>query len=144
MDIPSNIIVAWSGSVNEIPDGWRLCDGFNNTPDLRNRFIVGAGQNFGFNSTGGSEDAILPIHNHTGGTNNAPNHFHNVPFFFGFIGTGFAIALESNLQFGVHFLSTSSGGNHSHTVSVANAGVGETGVGKNMPPYYALAYIMKV
>lgn len=38
-----NIIVLWSGAIVDIPAGWALCDGNNNTPDLRDKFIIGAG-----------------------------------------------------------------------------------------------------
>ena len=42
-DIPRGAIVMWSGTVADIPAGWVLCDGTSGTPDLRERFIVGAG-----------------------------------------------------------------------------------------------------
>jgi hypothetical protein len=45
--VPSGIIVMWKGSVTTIPDGWALCNGSNGTPDLRDRFIVGAKQDDG-------------------------------------------------------------------------------------------------
>ena len=41
--LPRGIITAWSGAYNQIPAGWLLCDGSNGTPDLRGRFIFGAG-----------------------------------------------------------------------------------------------------
>lgn len=41
--LPTGIIVAWSGTIATIPDGWALCDGTNGTPDLRGRFLVGGG-----------------------------------------------------------------------------------------------------
>lgn len=41
--LPKGIILLWSGSVVSIPSGWRLCDGTNSTPDLRGKFIIGAG-----------------------------------------------------------------------------------------------------
>ena len=44
----------WSGSVDAIPTGWVLCNGENNTPDLRNRFIVGAGDEYGAGDVGGT------------------------------------------------------------------------------------------
>ena len=50
---PSGGIVMWSGSVASIPSGWLLCDGTNGTPDLRNRFIVGAGSTYAVGATGG-------------------------------------------------------------------------------------------
>jgi microcystin-dependent protein len=68
------IIVMWSGSETDIPDGWVLCNGSNNTPDLRGRFVLGSGQgvnltNRELKQTGGTETHTLtvdelPPHNH--------------------------------------------------------------------------------
>ena len=41
--VPTGTIVIWSGSIATIPSGWQLCDGSNGTPDLRSRFVYGAG-----------------------------------------------------------------------------------------------------
>ena len=60
--IPKNIIGIWSGSESSIPYGWKICDGTNSTPDLRDRFIVGAGTTYAVDSTGGSVE-----HSHGGG-----------------------------------------------------------------------------
>ena len=77
--VPSGIIAVWSGSEGSIPSGWYLCNGSNSTPDLRNRFIVGAGSgsSYSVGNTGGSNTVTLstsqiPAHSHT--TN---NHSHN-------------------------------------------------------------------
>ena len=40
--IPSGLISMWSGTIASIPSGWVLCNGSNSTPDLRNKFIIGA------------------------------------------------------------------------------------------------------
>lgn len=68
--IPSGLIAMWSGASDNIPIGWLLCDGNNNTPDLRNRFIVGAGSTYSVGNTGGSDSVTLttaqiPSHTHT-------------------------------------------------------------------------------
>ena len=39
--LPKGAVIMWHGEVNDIPDGWAICNGENGTPDLRNRFIVG-------------------------------------------------------------------------------------------------------
>ena len=52
--VPSGAILIWSGASNAIPSGYVLCDGQNGTPDLRNRFIIGAGSSYSVGSTGGS------------------------------------------------------------------------------------------
>ena len=52
--VPNGAIIMWSGTVATIPDGFSLCDGSNGTPDLRNRFVIGAGRNYAVGATGGS------------------------------------------------------------------------------------------
>lgn len=52
--VPRGGIILWSGSIASIPTGWQLCDGTNGTPDLRNRFIVCAGDTYAVNDTGGT------------------------------------------------------------------------------------------
>ena len=79
---PSGGIIMWSGAENAIPSGWVLCNGSNSTPDLRNRFVVGAGtgSNYSVGDTGGSNDATLVSHSHGAGnygTNNTGGHSHS-------------------------------------------------------------------
>ena len=64
-DYPLGGIFVWSGSVASIPGTFRLCDGTLGTPDLRNRFIVGANDTYAINATGGS---ILHNHDFTSNT----------------------------------------------------------------------------
>jgi hypothetical protein len=61
----TGMIILWSGSIASIPSGFALCDGTSGTPDLRDRFIVGAGSTYAVDATGGSADATLPTHTHT-------------------------------------------------------------------------------
>ena len=90
---PSGGIIIWSGAANNLPNGWSLCDGSNGTPDLRNRFVVGASTGTGdttypglsVNATGGSANATLVSHSHTvdnhthsDGTLVVDNHTHSV------------------------------------------------------------------
>jgi hypothetical protein len=81
---PSGGIIMWSGSIASIPSGWLLCNGSSGTPDLRDRFIVGAGSTYAVNATGGSatynlSTAQLPSHTHTGTTASVDiNHSHGV------------------------------------------------------------------
>jgi hypothetical protein len=82
--VPSGVITMWSGSVVSIPSGWLLCDGTNGTPDLRDRFIVGAGGTYTVNDTGGADSVQLsgsemPSHSHGSGslhTDSDGNHSH--------------------------------------------------------------------
>jgi hypothetical protein len=153
---PSGGIIMWSGSVASIPSGWVLCDGSNSTPDLRNRFVVGAGSTYAVAATGGSADAIVVSHTHTfsgtGSTSENGLHFHNYPKGGASSGPRQAVSIDtsSNGDFEQSTnLTTSRGtdekGNHTHTVSVSGttASTGSSGTNANLPPYYALAYIMK-
>ena len=60
MALPSGIIFLWSGSIASIPSGFVLCNGANGTPDLRNRFLVGAGSSYAVGANGGANN-----HTHT-------------------------------------------------------------------------------
>ena len=130
--VPSGVIVMWSGSIASIPSGWYLCDGTNSTPDLRSRFIVGAGSTYAVNATGGSADAITVAHSHS---ISDPGHNHTYPAS-GKLGAG------SGAVFGVI-----TGGDLVVTTSTtgitATNSTGSTGTNANLPPYLALAYIMK-
>ena len=129
--IPSGVILLWSGSVGSIPSGWVLCDGTNSTPDLRNRFVVGAGDTYSVSGTGGSADAIVVSHTHTVSD---PGHTHQN--YLNSAGGG-QRGLEGAVGGGpiTGMLSAFTG------ITIASAG--ESGTNANLPPYYALAYIMK-
>ena len=83
--IPTGVILLWSGSQASIPTGWLLCDGTSGTPDLRDRFVVGAGSTYAVAATGGSNTVTLdttqiPSHTHTfsGTTAGAGAHTHSI------------------------------------------------------------------
>ena len=142
--IPANIVIMWSGAIVDIPEGWFLCDGQNGTPDLRNRFVVGAGSTYTLSATGGSKDSVSISHTHTAAIGTSPNHTHTYIYgqntsdgsSVGF--RGFDNSLGQFPRTGVD------GGNSSHGHSTINSSnAGESGTNKNLPPYYALAYIMK-
>jgi hypothetical protein len=145
--IPTGGIIIWSGAANAIPTGWVLCNGSNGTPDLRNRFVVGAGSTYAVGATGGSADAITVAHTHafsgSGTTSTVGDHQHQ-----GGPGgqgtTGNFGGFFSNADFTIDRL-TSAAGAHSHTVSVSGTtnSTGSSGTNANLPPYYALCYIMK-
>lgn len=67
--VPAGVIAMWSGSAASIPAGWALCNGLNGTPNLRDRFVVGAGTSYAVGDTGG-QNAItsVPAHTHGAGT----------------------------------------------------------------------------
>jgi hypothetical protein len=135
--IPSGGIIIWSGSTGSVPSGWYLCDGTNGTPDLRDRFIIGAGNNYAVNATGGTADAVVVTHTHTA-TSTDSGHVHD---------TNFATSSDTVSGGPITITvvkpgsSNTASGTANITTTVASAGV--SGTGANIPPYYALAYIQK-
>jgi len=134
--IPSGLIAIWSGSLGSIPSGWVICDGTNSTPDLRNSFILGAGNSYAVGQTGGSTDAIVVSHTHTA-TVTDPGHFHTTK--------NYATPDNFGGNWGAGTNATTNSGTNTATtgITVANATAGVSGSNANMPPYYALAFIMK-
>lgn len=121
--VPYGIIVMWYGQTWNIPSGWALCNGGNGTPNLQDRFVIGAGSGYGVGATGGAADVTLtvaqmPSHSHTvymdiRGNENGSNDYTLAAYG----GRGYSLG------------SSAAGGNQSH---------------ENRPPYYALCYIMKI
>ena len=163
--IPTGLISMWSGSIASIPSGWVLCNGSNGTPDLRNRFIVGAHSDAtgvanttitGTSTvTGGSKDAITVSHTHTATSSvTDPTHGHalNGSAWSGAVTDGLttadsiagrnqtATAYYTNGNSGNPFVEKSATG---ISVSTTVASSGSSGTNANLPPYYALAFIMK-
>lgn len=146
--VPSGGIIMWSGSIASIPTGWLLCDGTNGTPNLRDRFIVGAGSAYAVNATGGSANAVVVSHSHTA-TVTDPGHFHapptglNTPYLTNpFSGDG---SIDSSTVTGTNERNATTGNSGSKTtgITVSNSTEGVSGTNANLPPYLALAYIMK-
>lgn len=106
---PKGIIVMWSGSIANIPNGYALCDGTNGTPDLKDRFVLSvssSAENPG--ATGGANSitlttAQLPAHGHTGTTANAGDHSHTN-----------TVSSDGNHS---HSGTTGSDGDHTHNMS---------------------------
>ena len=76
--VPSGVIMMWSGAENAIPSGWYLCNGSNSTPDLRNKFIVGAGAGYSVGNTGGSNTVTLSTSQIAAHSHTTNNHNHSV------------------------------------------------------------------
>lgn len=115
------LIAMWSGSVGSIPTGWQLCDGTNGTPNLRDRFIVGAGSTYTPGGTGGTT-----THDHTVSVSAAHSHGGGDTSNRGITGGGATVM--------AHPLPSQAGHDHG----------GSTGDGGTLPPYYALCYIARV
>jgi len=138
--IPTGVILMWSGSIATIPAGWVLCDGNNSTPDLRNRFIVGAGSTYSVAGTGGSADAIVVSHTHTGTTgamNSNATHSHT------YLGVSNPSGSGVGDRMSVAVTRTTDAANIDHTHNFTTGSTGSSATNANLPPYYALAYIMK-
>lgn len=146
--MPVGGIIMWSGSIGAIPASWALCDGTGGTPDLRDRFIVGAGTTYAVGASGGEA-----THNHAGQTgghalleSEMPSHYHGngiaddnvngiewrgtqpIPP----LGSGIANSGTATLE----GLTETVGGDDPHSHAIA--------IDSSLPPYYALAYIMKI
>jgi hypothetical protein len=141
--IPTGMISLWYGSIGSVPLGWYLCDGTNGTPDLRDRFVVGAGSTYSVAATGGSANAIVVSHTHTAtSTVTDPSHSHTMT-----AGTNIALGGGGNQtvprDVSVTGSFTSNSNTTGITVATTNASTGVSGTNANLPPYYALAYVMK-
>ena len=159
----------WSGTVSNIPSGWYLCDGQNNTPDLRNRFVIGAHSDSGGQAkttvlgtvsiSGGSKDAYVVSHSHTINqhshsftTDGGGSHTHNLLYNHGAFGgsSGAVTPRSGNTPVTPGITGrVSTASNHTHTGTtdgVSDRGTdtqGSSATNANLPPYYALCYIMK-
>lgn len=78
----SGIILVWSGALEDVPEGWLVCDGTLGTPDLRNKFVPGASLTYAPDDTGGAS-----FHAHVGLSNGHHHHllgggkiFRNYPY----------------------------------------------------------------
>ena len=161
-EVPSGGIILWSGAANAIPSGWYLCNGSNGTPNLSGKFVVGysaSDSDFDVGDTGGSKDATLVSHSHT-----VNSHTHGAGSYStasaGAHTHTYSSATQTNrvdndethqYLYSNTTQNTGSAGAHTHTIS-GNTGtpssnttdtLGESATDKNLPPYYALCYIMK-
>jgi hypothetical protein len=163
--LPSGIIMMWSGSSVTIPYGWYLCDGNNGTPNLKDRFVVGAGNTYAVGAIGGSADATLVSHSHTASSTTStsisdPGHKHwisgaprddgngsgagsNGQMYGLWADAGSYSADDPNYGYGRYNLSATTGISASSSTSTTVNATGNSATNANLPPYYALCYIMK-
>ena len=123
--IPSSVILLWYGSVDSIPEGWQLCNGTNGTPDLRDRFIVGAGNSYSVGNTGGADTVTLSV-------DQIPSHTHNVEMIESSTYNRGSGPLYEENKYGYR------------TIGIKSNSTGGGAAHENRPPYYALCYIMKL
>jgi microcystin-dependent protein len=169
---PIGGIILWSGSVASIPANWAICDGTSGTPNLRDRFVVGAGSTYAVDATGGAATVTLdttqiPAHSHTADGDltaaSAGAHTHT---FSATTSANGAYSFAARSSYGgsdgaaagnggqvytlgasdhTHTVSgtTASDGAHTHDITGSTANTGGGLAHENLPPYYALAYIMR-
>ena len=121
-DMISGGILLWHGTIASIPSGFVLCDGNNGTPDLRDKFIVGATQD----DAGIAKTSLAGALTKSGGT---ISHDHN----FTTDGHFHIIDAGAAINAGANFADSTGSEIDTGTTDTADA----------VPPYYALAYIMK-
>jgi len=165
MIVPIGGIIPYDGLIADLKPNWKLCDGTNGTPDLRDRSIVGASATKALNSVGGSADAIVVLHTHTGTTGVEttdhthgvidPGHGHvtNIPVKGNQTGGG-PYAMVDGAQPIVGYQGQASdtrgtgislgGRSVAHGHSFLTNGTGSSGVNANLPPYRALNWIKRV
>lgn len=142
--IVKGMIVMWYGESNNVPEGWAICDGSKGTPDLRDRFIIGAGHK-PIGSTGGSPSVTftinnMPSHKHRGTTNQSGRHNHKY---------NTAVVSQQDHDDDKERWSwkyedkyTEDGGEHQHSFETDEQGNGQPF--EILPPYLALFFIMKL
>ena len=138
--VPTGCILLWSGSIGSIPGGFALCNGLNGTPDLRDKFVVGAGSTYAVDATGGSADAIVVTHTHVA-TVTDPGHNHDIVVRNAGSGTRY-IDFNSTTP-GSTLVNVAETTTETTGITVSNANFGTSATNANLPPYFALCYIMK-
>ena len=128
---PRGIIIPYFNTLKNLPSDWLVCDGTNGTPDLRNRFVIGAGRNYGFKSTGGEKTVTL-------NRQTIPNHSHNLFSH----NPGFGCGDSSSVGITAGFPSRDGWPDYRSYVSNHDKNR-KTEPHNNMPPYYSMFYIMR-
>ena len=141
------MIMLWSGNPASVPAGWALCDGLDGRPNLKGKFIVGFSATTGtyqMGSTGGLASVTLTttqMPSHTHSMSSAGNHQHYVKE----VDAGDEGSSGTDQSVGSYNESgtskfTNFSGDHTHSINSAGSGAAH----ENRPPYYTLAYIIKV
>ena len=133
--IPIGGIIMWSGTTSDIPAGWTLCNGVTSNgltpPDLRDRFIVGAGSAYSSKATGGATT-------HTLAATNLPTH--TIPYKDIFYSeSGGTVTVTNNKGSG-----DSDSNNSGYEIDRTATYTGSATAIDHRPPYMALCYIMRV
>lgn len=150
--VPAGSIIPWYGNLANIPDGFALCDGKNGTPDLRDRFLVGAGNAYKLGGIGGENSVKLAA-------TQIGNHYHAVGSYNFGTNNGNFLGLPSKQNFlmppnggWIGWNGSNNGGYYSGPITTASCQqitslavvTAAQEAHENRPPYYALYYIMKL
>ena len=135
---PSGGIVMWSGTIANIPTDWVLCDGQNGTPDLRDRFIVGARNDTGTGVTFDAETGALSGTYGVGNTGGEVAHQLTIAELAAHTHTE-----QYNVNSSGQDQAGGGSGDNDNTSTQNSGSTGEDNYHENRPPYYALAFIMK-
>lgn len=132
--VPKNGIIMWAGQIGAIPGGWSLCDGRNGTPNLSDRFILSHGSN-GIHATGGSINTSQAFPTRSGETtlsiDQMPSHTHSGVF------NTLGGPNIGGVDAGAFGFTDPTGGNQSHSHDIFH-------LHSYAPPYYVLAFIIKI
>lgn len=148
--VPKGTVISWYGNLADLPSGWAICNGSNGTPDLRNRFIVGAGSTYALGNTGGADSVKLSgtqIGNHYHATGYHNNN--NTGRWLSTGGTTKNYPLASG-TLGAFWNGSGGGANSGQGTGSLNlitslaVATAAQEAHENRPPYYALYYIMKI
>ena len=143
----TGMIILWYGDTTNVPTGFVLCDGNNNTPDLRGKFVAGAGNpDYTAGSTGGSESTTLsvsqlPSHNHSFSGSASHTHTHTKATHPS--GSGPEQNQSGGPEDRTNFGDTGTTSSATVTISGTTGNTGSGSAIENRPPYHALCYIMK-
>ena len=133
------MIIAWFGTINEVPENWVICNGTNGTPDLRNKFIIGTSDDIKFSTTGGRSQISLSKSNlppigksyFSCDSHNGKYHYANNGF----------IKFQNSYSVGVKSGNSDNWG--SDLLIDLNEGMNSSPI-DIVNPYYSLFYIMKL
>lgn len=148
--VPVGSIVMWAGTIASIPERWVLCDGNNGTPDLRDKFIKGAAPAANPGATGGALTHAHADHaSHTHTYTQVPNHVHVERLQGGTTGSTSGTHIMASTATGGSLRSAGqstldpTGGVATGTTNGPSVALSHNAV-NHEPPYYALAFIMKI
>ena len=134
--IPTGVIMMWSGTIATIPSGFALCDGGNNTPDLRDKFIVGAKQDDGVGAASTAKSNVTGSLTTSGGSATSTTSQEGVHEFTGSEDNSAQVQDASSSYNGIQ--NKNSRDRHQHGIDWRHTHTVPT-----IPPFYAIAYIMK-